>query len=114
MAEDRRIFSRRTTDTTVSISTLQGQDLDPEAHIVNLSVGGVRISSSADLRPQQHYRAKLARTETWFEIAVKERIGSEYRCRIETPWEDLYEVIRQSDDLTLLVLEASDPDGEVP
>lgn len=114
MSEDRRAFSRRTTETTISISTLEGQILDTEARIINLSVGGIRIASPAELLLQQGYRARLANTDTWFEILIIESIGAEYRCRIVTPWEDLYEVIRQSDDLTLLVLEASDPDEEIP
>lgn len=114
MVDDRRNFSRRATDTTVSIATMQGQDLDPRARVANLSVGGIRIASSADLRPGERYRARLSKTKTWFEIAVEERIGGDYRCRIESPWEELYEVIRQSDDLTLLVLESSHTDGKMP
>lgn len=114
MGDERRNFSRRGTDATVSIGTKLGQDLDSSASVLNLSVGGIRIASAADLEPGGHYRAKLSNTETWFEVAIVERIGQEYRCRIESSWEDLYEVIRQSDDLTLLVLESSHPDGEVP
>ena len=114
MSEERRNFTRRTSDTMVSIATLEGQDLDPQARVVNLSVGGIRIATSAILIEENRYRAKLAKADIWFEISVQERRGEEYRCQIESSWEDLQDVIRQSDDLTLLVLEASESQDERP
>lgn len=114
MSEERRNFNRRKSDTLVSVATLEGQDLDPRARVVNLSVGGIRIATSVNLMEQSRYRAKLAKTDIWFEISVQERRGEEYRCKIESSWEDLQDVIRQSDDLTLLILEASDPQADDP
>ncbi|MDF1791869.1 MAG: PilZ domain-containing protein [Thalassobaculaceae bacterium] len=107
MSEERRNFSRRRTETLAAISTVEGQDLDTQARVVDLSVNGVRLATSAVLQGETRYRVKLAQTSVLVEFVVRERIGDEYRCQFETPWEDLHDVIRQSDDLTLLVLEAS-------
>ncbi|WPZ34337.1 hypothetical protein T8K17_24280 [Thalassobaculum sp. OXR-137] len=108
MSKDRRIFERRKTETLATVGTVEGQDLDPAARVVDLSVNGTRIASTAELQVHNRYRVKLAKTEAWFDIVVCERMGGEYRCRIETSWDDLQDVIRQSDDLTLLVLRSSE------
>lgn len=108
MSKERRNFERRKTDTFAVIGTTSGQDLDPAARVIDLSVNGIRLATPATLLPDQRYRVQLLKTDSWFEISVRERIGDEYRCRIESPWEDLQDVIRQSDDLTLLVLGSSE------
>lgn len=112
MTKERRNFGRRTTDTFATVATIGNQDLDSSARVINLSVNGLRLATPASLMSDQRYRVKLAKTNSWFEIVVQERIGDEYRCRIETSWDDLQDVIRQSDDLTLLVLASSEVDGD--
>ena len=112
MSKERRNFERRTTDTLATVATIGNHDLDTAARVINLSVNGLRLATPATLLIEQQYRVKLAKTNGWFEIVVQERIGDEYRCRIETPWDDLQDVIRQSDDLTLLVLASSEIDED--
>lgn len=112
MSKERRNFERRKTDAFAVVATTSGQDLDSAARVINLSVNGIRLATPATLLPDHRYRVQLANTDTWFEIAVRECIGDEYRCRIESPWEDLQDVIRQSDDLTLLVLGSSEIEGD--
>lgn len=110
MSKERRNFQRRKTDTIATIATTGGQDLDSAARVLNLSVNGIRLASPASLLPEHRYRVKLAKTDVWFEIVVKERVGDECRCLIESSWDDLQDVIRQSDDLTLMILGSSDTD----
>jgi|GEM_PF-5017698 len=112
MTDERRSFLRRATNTRAAVETMSGQLLDEAAGVINLSIAGARIASRAELVAGAHYRLRLEGTNTWFEISVQERIDGEYRCKIETPWDDLHDVIRQSDDLTLLVLESTDPEEE--
>lgn len=112
MSKERRNFERRKTDTFAMVATTSGQDLDPAAKVIDLSVNGIRLATPATLLPDQRYRVQLAKTDTWFQIEVRERVGDQYRCRIETPWDDLQDVIRQSDDLTLLVLGSSEIEGD--
>lgn len=110
MSEERRSYLRRRTNAAVAIETTSGESLDEDARVLNLSIAGARIATSKDLDVGQSYRLKLAQTDAWIDISVKERVDGEYRCVIETSWDDLQDVIRQSDDLTLLVLESSEPD----
>ena len=109
MSKDRRKFDRRQTDTWAALATSEGQDLDAKARVLDLSVNGIRLSTDASLVPENRYRVKLADTDTWFDILVltHDRASGQFRCRIETPWDELQEVIRQSDDLLLLVLGSS-------
>ena len=115
MSKDRRHFERRQTDTWAALATAEGQDLDAKARVLDLSVNGIRLSTAATLIPDNRYRVKLANTDTWFDILVlvHDRESEQYRCRIETSWDDLQEVIHQSDDLLLLVL-GSSTDGKSP
>jgi hypothetical protein len=108
MTEDRRSFARRDTDITAAIETAAGESLDPQARVLNLSIAGARLASGADLAQGIRYRIKLAGTRAWIEVSVQERVGDEYRCLIETPWDDLHDAIRESDDLMLLVLDSSE------
>ncbi|SDG45968.1 MULTISPECIES: PilZ domain-containing protein [Thalassobaculum] len=112
MSKERRNFERRKTDTFATVATIGGQDLDTAARVLNLSVDGIRLATPAALVPEHRYRVKLAKTDSWFEIVVRERVGDECRCRIESSWDDLQDVIRQSDDLTLLLLGSSDTEED--
>ena len=114
MSKERRNYERRKTDTFAVVGTTSGQDLDRAARVINLSVNGIRLATPATLLPEHRYRVQLAKTAIWFEIDVQERIGDEYRCRIDSSWEELQDVIRQSDDLTLLVLGSSEIEEEDP
>lgn len=114
MSKERRNFERRKTAILAAVETADGQVLDPTAGVLDLSVNGLKLTTSAGLEADTCYRAKLAKTDDWFEFVVRQRDGNAYHCRIETPWEDLYEVIRQSDDLTLLVLGSSAIDDSQP
>ena len=106
---ERRDFQRRVTAIKTNLETVTGQSLVEEAQVLNLSVNGARIETNADLTVGGRYRLKLEGTTIPFEISILERNGSQYRCQIETAWDDLHDVIRQSDDLTLLVLDSSEP-----
>ena len=108
MSKERRNFERRKTDTFAVVAATSGQCLDSAAKVLDLSVNGIRLATPAPLQSDHRYRVQLAKTDTWFEIEVRERIGDQYRCSIETSWEELQDVIRQSDDLTLLVLGSSE------
>lgn len=110
---ERRDYQRRSTAIKTTLETMAGQLLTEDARVLNVSVNGARIETPADLAVGGRYRVKLEGTTIPFEVSIHERVGSEYRCQIETAWDDLHDVIRQSDDLTLLVLESSDvPKGQ--
>lgn len=111
MSDERRNFLRRETKTQAVLETRDGTRLDAAAEILNLSIAGARMATPADLVVGEIYRVMLTGTSDWFDIQVQERIGQEYRCRFETPWDELQDVIRQSDDMVLLVLESSDPEA---
>lgn len=108
MNQDRRSFERRETEVSAIVAAPKGEVLDASARVLNLSVGGVRLASGAELAEGGRYSLKLEDTETWFEVSVIERVDGSYRCKIETDWDDLHDVIRQSDDLTLLILHSSE------
>lgn len=112
MNRDRRVFKRRKTEASAIVATTEGQELDSAARVVDLSVNGIRIETAALLHTDSRYRVKLAETDAWFDVVVLERVDDTYRCQIDSDWHELEDVIRQSDDLTLLVLESSEPEDD--
>ncbi|MCR9255713.1 MAG: PilZ domain-containing protein [Alphaproteobacteria bacterium] len=106
MSEDRRRFERRATQTNVRIESLKGDVLDESADAENISVGGIRLKTGANLVKGAHYlvKLKLAGTDSFFDVEVLAQNGDSYRCRVETEDERFDDIIRQHDDLALLAL----------
>ncbi len=108
MAE-RRGFIRRQTATKTRLETMTGQSLADAAIVADLSVNGARIETTAELVVGSLYRLVLEGTSTPFEVEILDKTGNQYRCLIKTSCANLNDVIRESDDLTLLLLEQNEP-----
>jgi len=98
---ERRQFQRRRTLTLVRVESLDGHLIDDAAKALNISFGGIRICTEADLETGEHYavKLKLDGTNAFFEVEVLEKIGTRYRCRVLTEDERFDDIIRQHDDL---------------
>lgn len=111
---EKRQFERRQSRFRIRVETVNGAAIDEDASISEVSIGGFRLETDSSLDVGACYCAELfayGRKEA-LTFSVLEKADVYYRCEIQTMGDELFKAVELSDDLSLLAIKASRPDGE--